>query len=1025
MILIVSLLILAIVLALNYQSKKTTVQPAIPAITETEETTGAGILIFSAGQDLRPEIYGLYLKHQAIIVNGEYYAQDDADNGLGVITITDGHTFNRFRHFDLAGSPKDCDELIRHCQRLPVNTVLSMGVKRTAAPDPKKNQDWHRRLAILFDRLGARVPPTKEAKASWAYVCIRRPQGWVPLAESYSLTKGISMAFQVRSDLAYYDDFKAEVLFDRSEVLSLTETFGKADFVTQPLTKVERPVNSVRRISMQGIRAQPPYGAQATKQKLKDNRIVWRDLKIGPHARFESYLGLDSDHRTKSDGVAFMVVVDDEIIGQREVGVDQNELDDWIPWTVDLGRFANRRVSFELRVGPKGNNWSDHSVWGDPVIVSMPGLARGPQAPCWGCLDGLAKAYFTRPVPKKDLFAESTLPAPALANLIDNAQSQVLFCMFRFNHTELVDALLAANKRGLEVRVLTDQDYWTSTYADSYETLRQSGIEVRVEQSIVDTVMHHKFVVLDRSTVWTGDWNAHTNDSYKAYHTALHIYNQDLADIYAQAFESLWEGQVPDSISTILAASGKSVVTPSGAMLTAYFPPAHPGADVMTKAVAQAKRSVQIVHSYINNRGLIVELVRAAQRGVDVRIVYGSTHGRIEKALALHNVDARKGKMFIGCKYAVIDDWIFITGSWNAGTIEADFENIIEMRGVPVLCRRFRTYFEYLYANSPPFYADKPDSHLLATVDPGRQASKAIEPHVIYENPNCVQVVGVWADAGSTRRKNETKVCVEVEYKAKSADADYLLDFYLTPPLTKSGPELDPRNRPIALPDISEPGGNRRKVAEFVMTWPEKGTWLANTRIVRVDPKGQRKVVGAYAVPLEQLRMSAMVSSGKAKRLSLIEKFDQASVMKAFTSVYRPATVGGVRMDGIFAHPPFGEQAEAYKHDYNSISWPRLKMGKNPWFDCKLGFVHGHRSKSNGVDFMVVVNNKVVATRIVGADPKEPDVWISWTVDLSEFTDRTVSFELRVGPRGSDRSDHAIWGNPTIVYQAAAPARKR
>ncbi|MEE2712897.1 MAG: hypothetical protein VX913_09010, partial [Planctomycetota bacterium] len=88
-------------------------------------------------------------------------------------------------------------------------------------------------------------------------------------------------------------------------------------------------------------------------------------------------------------------------------------------------------------------------------------------------------AWFTRPgvdpVP-----AANDLPA-RLAETIGAARRTVAASFIRLDLPVVLDALIAAHRRGVAVRVMTDDDMSAHRFAVPFAQLRAAGVEVRTD----------------------------------------------------------------------------------------------------------------------------------------------------------------------------------------------------------------------------------------------------------------------------------------------------------------------------------------------------------------------------------------------------------------------------------------------------------------------------------------------------------------------------------------------------------------
>ena len=105
-----------------------------------------------------------------------------------------------------------------------------------------------------------------------------------------------------------------------------------------------------------------------------------------------------------------------------------------------------------------------------------------------------------------------------LISLIDAAQKRVYFAIYEFTLTDVADALVAAKKRGLDVRGLVDAGESTKSYdLPVMKELRAAGIPVETEHHADGKgIMHIKLLVTDRAyALGSYNWTysaTHEND---------------------------------------------------------------------------------------------------------------------------------------------------------------------------------------------------------------------------------------------------------------------------------------------------------------------------------------------------------------------------------------------------------------------------------------------------------------------------------------------------------------------------------
>ena len=119
------------------------------------------------------------------------------------------------------------------------------------------------------------------------------------------------------------------------------------------------------------------------------------------------------------------------------------------------------------------------------------------------------------------LYAPNDAPLDRVVTLYQQAKRYIYVSVYGLTYPRAVAALVAAKKRGVDVRMLTDQERTQELKQHSaLETLRLAGIPIRVNQH--DGLMHLKQVVIDDEINTSGSMN-HT--------TSGNLYNDERMDI--------------------------------------------------------------------------------------------------------------------------------------------------------------------------------------------------------------------------------------------------------------------------------------------------------------------------------------------------------------------------------------------------------------------------------------------------------------------------------------------------------------
>lgn len=105
-----------------------------------------------------------------------------------------------------------------------------------------------------------------------------------------------------------------------------------------------------------------------------------------------------------------------------------------------------------------------------------------------------SEAYFSPGVDCRD----------AIHSAIDGATRHLDVCVFTITDDYLAKALAAAHRRGVAVRIITDNDKGHDPGSD-IERLENLGISVRIDRT--EYHMHHKFAIVDKRTLLNGSYN--------------------------------------------------------------------------------------------------------------------------------------------------------------------------------------------------------------------------------------------------------------------------------------------------------------------------------------------------------------------------------------------------------------------------------------------------------------------------------------------------------------------------------------
>lgn len=119
--------------------------------------------------------------------------------------------------------------------------------------------------------------------------------------------------------------------------------------------------------------------------------------------------------------------------------------------------------------------------------------------------------YFTDPSQATDTITLN------LVSYINNSKRSIHIAAFEFNLTPVADALIAAQKRGVDVKWVTDDEYGLGADKEKgrgqFAQMKRSRLTVKADNR--SDLMHNKFIIFDSQIVWTGSTNLTTNGTQK------------------------------------------------------------------------------------------------------------------------------------------------------------------------------------------------------------------------------------------------------------------------------------------------------------------------------------------------------------------------------------------------------------------------------------------------------------------------------------------------------------------------------
>ena len=284
--------------------------------------------------------------------------------------------------------------------------------------------------------------------------------------------------------------------------------------------------------------------------------------------------------------------------------------------------------------------------------------------------------------------------APVMA-MIQGAQKSIDLVMYEFKDKDIADALIAAEKRGVAVRVLVDHGYYGAPDGmndNLYAYLQNASVPIEWTPSSF-ALTHQKTMVVDNATALIMTFNF--TPEYYATSRDFGVTDTDPTDVKAieDTFANDWNNvSAPNENGTDLVWS--------------------PGSEnEMLLTINSAKTSLDVYNEEMADTPVIDALKAAVARGVTVRVVmtYSTTYKPAFAELEAAGVDVKtfgsgKTTLYIHAKMILADDSEAFLGSENFSTSSLDSNRELGLFITdPAILASLKNTFDTDYANARVF----------------------------------------------------------------------------------------------------------------------------------------------------------------------------------------------------------------------------------------------------------------------------------------------------------------------------------
>lgn len=295
-----------------------------------------------------------------------------------------------------------------------------------------------------------------------------------------------------------------------------------------------------------------------------------------------------------------------------------------------------------------------------------------------GYASGFYEVYFSDPFHPSAWTYEGGMDVPLVA-AIDQARLSLDVAAYSMSLRSVRDALTRAHRRGVTVRMVMESDNMERAVP---QYLIEQGIEIVGDRR--ESLMHNKFIIIDRSEVWMGSANFTTSGFYEENNSLVRIRSQKIVENYLKEFNEMFEEDFFGQ--DVLAKTPNPRLTVDGIEMENYFSPDDGVGRRILDLLKGAESSIYFLAFSFTTDDFAETIVRKAREGLSIAGVMdegqiksntGGEYDRFKQAGLLVYIDGNPGNMHH--KVFIIDERIVIFGSYNfsASAERRNDENVL------------------------------------------------------------------------------------------------------------------------------------------------------------------------------------------------------------------------------------------------------------------------------------------------------------------------------------------------------------
>jgi phosphatidylserine/phosphatidylglycerophosphate/cardiolipin synthase-like enzyme len=332
-----------------------------------------------------------------------------------------------------------------------------------------------------------------------------------------------------------------------------------------------------------------------------------------------------------------------------------------------------------------------------PIQVTVPSnpasVTTIPVNQGFGAAKGFWQIYFNNPTTGNNFTNGINVP---LAQAINSVQATLDIAAFEWNDPTLTQAVVAAKQRGVQVRMVADNEHTVEDEDTTIGQLSNAGIPIVYDQR--SAFMHDKFMILDGAVVWTGSMNYTVNDIFRNNNNLMMLRSRRAVETYQAEFNEMFTNK---SFGPTSPAGNTASYLQDGVPITILFGPENQVMPAIIAEVQAARSNVRFMAFSFTYEALGNAMLAKAQQGARVEGVFEQRGSETEfselRPMLCAGLDVRQdGNGFtMHHKVVIVDNTTVITGSFNfsENAVSSNDENLVIIKD-PDLVTQFIAEYE-------------------------------------------------------------------------------------------------------------------------------------------------------------------------------------------------------------------------------------------------------------------------------------------------------------------------------------------